>query len=285
MRGILALIVTFIISAQLFGAIVHDTLYINRGMLTPLVGVDFAFFAYNDSPVFNPENERIHIEQGDSLYLTVINNDTIVHGTAVSETSATPVILNAGDTATLGLYFANLGMAIVYDQSDYPSQFFMGLGAMIVVDNSSAAGFYWNIKEHQSKWNDSVANGYTVAWGDYYPDYFTINGKSNPWINQDPNARVVGNVGDTLHIYIANTGLAVHSLHFHGYHAKIIYSSKNSNHVGRLKDTFPLYSRESMILELVPDKPGEYPVHDHNLVAVSGGNIYPNGMFLTMLIQ
>jgi len=96
MRGILALIVTFIISAQLFGAIVHDTLYINRGMLTPLVGVDFAFFAYNDSPVFNPENERIHIEQGDSLYLTVINNDTIVHGTAVSETSATPVILNAG---------------------------------------------------------------------------------------------------------------------------------------------------------------------------------------------
>ncbi len=77
----------------------------------------------------------------------------------------------------------------------------------------------------------------------------------------------------------------IHSLHFHGYHLKIVFSSKTPSNVGRLKDTFPVHSMESIILELIPDQVGEYPVHDHNLVAVSGGNIYPNGMFLTLLIQ
>ena len=52
-----------------------------------------------------------------------------------------------------------------------------------------------------------------------------------------------------------------------------------------MKDTFPVYSMETVVLELVPDKVGEYPVHDHNLVAVSGANLYPNGMFLTLFID
>ena len=119
----------------------------------------------------------------------------------------------------------------------------------------------------------------------YYPDYFTVNGKSNPDINNDADARVIGGVGDTIRIYIANTGQSIHSMHFHGYHLRILYSSENVTHVDRSKDTFPIKSMETLVLELVPDKVGEYPVHDHNLVAVTGGGIYPNGMFLTMLIQ
>jgi hypothetical protein len=42
---------------------------------------------------------------------------------------------------------------------------------------------------------------------------------------------------------------------------------------------------QALLLEMVPDKPGRYAVHDHNLVAVSGGGIHPNGMFLIMEIQ
>jgi len=52
-----------------------------------------------------------------------------------------------------------------------------------------------------------------------------------------------------------------------------------------MKDTFPVYSMETVVLELVPNQVGEYPVHDHNLVAVSGASMYPNGMFLTLLID
>ena len=85
-------------------------------------------------------------------------------------------------------------------------------------------------------------------------------------------------------MYITNTGLSIHSLHFHRYHASIKYSSKNATHVNREKDTFPIYPLETIVLQIVPDKEGEFPIHDHNLVAVMGNNIYPNGMFTTILI-
>ena len=123
-----------------------------------------------------------------------------------------------------------------------------------------------------------------VPWSVYYPNYFTINARSNPEINQDPLARIKGKVGDTLILYLANTGQSIHSIHFHGYHALVLYSSKNPSHVNRSKDTHPIYPMESLVLMIVPDKPGEYPVHDHNLVAASANNRYPNGMFTTMLI-
>jgi len=42
---------------------------------------------------------------------------------------------------------------------------------------------------------------------------------------------------------------------------------------------------ETLVLRLVPDKEGQYPVHDHNLVAVSGNGLYPNGMFTLIEIQ
>ena len=41
---------------------------------------------------------------------------------------------------------------------------------------------------------------------------------------------------------------------------------------------------EVLKLELIPDKPGVYPVHDHNLIGVTGGMFYPNGMFTTLRI-
>jgi FtsP/CotA-like multicopper oxidase with cupredoxin domain len=163
----------------------------------------------------------------------------------------------------------------------------MRLGGMIIVKNPgvSASHFYWHIKEHQKQFNEELDKGNPVDWTTYYPDYFTINGNSNPHINADAAARVVGNVGDTIIINMVNTGQSLHSIHFHGYHAEIIYSSKFPSHKGRLKDTFGVHSMEVVVVELVPHQAGEFPIHDHNLVAVSGGNYYPNGMFLTTIIK
>jgi len=85
-------------------------------------------------------------------------------------------------------------------------------------------------------------------------------------------------------IYIANTGQSIHSIHFHGYHVKVVSSSKEPTHAGRSKDSLPVFPSETMVLQLIPDKPGEYPVHDHNLIGTTGGNLYPQGMFTTILI-
>ena len=155
---------------------------------------------------------------------------------------------------------------------------------MIAVKDHQYDSFFWNIKEHKDTWNNIITSGGTVNWTNYYPNYFTINGNSAPNINSDNDAHVVGSVGDTLMIYVANTGQSIHPLHFHGYHIEIVYSSKFPEHVGRSKDSEGIYSFEGSVFRLVPDQPGEYPVHDHNLVATTGGNLYPLGMFLTMII-
>lgn len=264
---------------------INQTLYINSDSFMAVDTTQFPYYSFNETPVFQAENKRIVISPNDSLFLMIINNDTLTHGFNIKDYSGVNKTILAGDTAYVACSFLTSGINLYYDSFNYPDNRYMGLGGMIVVDGSSASKFFWNIKEHQKSWNFTLSNGGSVVWQNYYPDYFTINGSSNPNINLDTNARVTGALGDTIRIYIANTGQSIHSLHFHGYHSTIIYSSKNPTLVGRLKDTFPIYSMEGLILELIPNQIGEFPVHDHNLVAVSGGHIYPNGMFLTILIQ
>jgi hypothetical protein len=260
---------------------VVDTIYINRGLFTAFNGVQFDYLSFNNSSVFNQTNHRMVIGNTDTLSLSIINNDTVVHGFAVKNTSINELIA-VDDTITISYSNVLDEATIYYDPTAENS--YLGLAGMIVTTEHSA-NFFWNMKEHQKDWNTSIVNGGTVDWSTYYPDYFTINGNSNPDINSDAAAKVVGNVGDTLRIYMVNTGVSLHAIHFHGYHSEIIYSSKFPLHEGRSKDSFPVYPMEIVVLEMVPDQPGEYPVHDHNLVAVSGGGMYPNGMFLTLLID
>ncbi|SFT74689.1 Multicopper oxidase [Lishizhenia tianjinensis] len=268
-------------------ATIEDTLYINRGNMLAVDSTSIPYFAFNTSSTFNKENKRLIMNAGDIMMLTVINTDTVEHGFDIKGYPNMDTLISMQDTVSLTFTYQNPGAHIFYDPSFSEGYRYMGLAGMIVVKDptSTASNFYWNMKEHQVAFNEALNQGSSVNWNNYYPDYFTINGKSNPHINNDTNARVIGSVGDTIHIYMVNTGQSLHSIHFHGYHLRIMSSTKFPNHVGRSKDTFPVYSMEAVVLELVPDQPGEYPVHDHNLVAVSGGNIYPNGMFLTLLID
>ena len=261
----------------------HETLFINRGEIEAVDSNKFSYLAFNNSTSFYKDNVRIRLTVGDSLILMIVNNDSINHTFSCQSQITNQLPILPGDTGLYRFKFNQSGVFIFYDVN--PELAYLGLGSMISVENNSNAHFFWNIKEHNKSWNDTIAKGYPINWATYYPDYFLINGNSNPDINNDPIARVTGNVGDTIYINIANTGKSIHSLHFHGYHGTLIYSSKDPNQQGRSKDTFPVYPMESIIVQIIPDKVGEYPVHDHNLVAVSGGNFYPNGMFLTMLIQ
>jgi FtsP/CotA-like multicopper oxidase with cupredoxin domain len=266
---------------------VSDTVYINRGEMMAVDSSYIPYLAFNSTSEFKKLNKRLHVSIGDSLRLTIINTDSVDHGFDIKYYSGLSTVIQPLDSATVTFTFPAIGAHIYYDPTNSEGYRYMGLAGMIVVEdpNSSSTSFYWNIKDHQKSFNETIGQGLAVDWSEYYPDYFTINGNSNPHINDDSDARVVGNVGDTILIYMVNTGQSLHSLHYHGYHSEIKYSSKFPTHVGRLKDTFAIPSMETVLVELIPHQLGEFPVHDHNLVAVSGGNIYPNGMFLTMLIN
>lgn len=279
--------VTLFLGHNCWSVMVFDTIYINRGEMMAVDSSMMPYFSFNSTHTFNKENHRILLNVGDDLTLTVINTDTITHGFSIKNYTSQMALIQAQDTADIYHTFNGAAAYIYYDHTNQESYRYMGLAGMIVVENPTAQtrSFYWNLKDHQKSYNIDLNQGISVDWNNYYPNYFTVNGASNPHINSDTNARVVGSVGDTIRIYMVNTGQSTHSMHFHGYHSEIKYSSKYPNHIGRLKDTFPILSMAVVIIELIPDQVGEYPVHDHNLVAVSGGNIYPNGMFVTLLID
>lgn len=282
----LACLFLFCCSFKAFSSTVSETLYINRSQLLSVDSTYLPYLAFNPTSAFESRNHIIKINANDTLILKVLNTDSLMHGFALKNYQGLNIQLNPGDTIIDTLVFEQKGIYIYYDDYLYPNNRYLGLAGMICVGNYySSANFYWNIKEHSSLIIQDIISNQNVDWNTHDPEYYTINGKSFPLLNQDSLARITGNVGDTILIFISNTGQSIHSLHFHGYHSKIIFSSFEPKHTGRVKDTFPVYSMEGMILELIPDKPGEYPVHDHNLVAVTGNGMYPNGMLLTIKIE
>jgi hypothetical protein len=282
-----AFAVVFILALQqALAATVNQTLYINRGtFVTVNSTASFPYFAYNGTSSFEARNTVINVATSDMLVIKVINNDTVIHGFDVKGYAGVSALINPGDSILDTLTFTSERVYIYYDSYQYPKYRYMGAAGMICVNNSTTdKKFWWNIKEHQVSYNNQLAAGLPVSWSAYNPNYFTINGLSHPDLQNDTTARVTGSVGDTIRIFVVNTGQSSHSIHFHGFHCRVLFSTV-SNQTGWVKDTFPLRSMEGVVLEMVPDKVGEYSVHDHNLVAVSGGGTHPNGMFIIMEIQ
>jgi FtsP/CotA-like multicopper oxidase with cupredoxin domain len=280
MRFTLSILLIVLVQSS-FAGVVTDTVYINRGVFTAVDSTQFNYIAFNTDTAFKQTNAVLQIDLGDTLCLTIINTDTLQHH--FTYTGGGSTLIAAGDTASTCISYSNSGAYQYYDDSNFPVNAYLGLSGIIHVKDGNTPTFYWNMKDHDANWNQTAEQS-SPDWSTYYPRYFTLNGLSHPQTNMDSTSRIIANVGDTVHIILSNTGIGVRSIHLHGYHAKILFSSKHPSHVGRDKDTFPVMPMESLLLELIPHQAGEYPVHEHNLVGVSANNMYPNGMFSTILI-
>jgi hypothetical protein len=58
----------------------------------------------------------------------------------------------------------------------------------------------------------------------------------------------------------------------------MISSSHHPERVGWSKDTVPIRMGEVLTVQLVANQVGMYPVHNHNLIAVTNAGFYPGGM-------
>lgn len=278
------ILVGFFAVQQLYSATIDKTLYINRGDFITVLSTALPSLAFNPTSVYDTYNEVIDIGTTDSLKIKIINNDTIVHGFDIKNYAGVSQVILPGDSAEITVYFGNESVWVYYDQLNYPENRYMGLAGMICVSNSTHQKFYWNFKEHETMYNINIANGIPVNWNTYYPDYFTVNGKSFPEIQNHNLAVPNVYLGDTILIFAINTGQSKHSIHFHGFHASAQYAF-NPQQLNWSKDTWPMGSMDCYIWRVVFDKVGQYTVHDHNLVAVSGGGVHPNGMFLIMTVE
>ncbi len=274
------------ISFLSFSATINVRLILQNGTRTLVDGTQILAKTFSTSSFFSENSEIFVWNQGDDVNLKVVNLDTIPHNFSI-EGYTDYGLISPGDSILQNIQLTNTGVFRYFDNTNAPYNQYIGLSGIIHIKqtNDTATYFYWDLREVDSVWNaEIILNSSQPTLTNYEPDYFTVNGKSHPNVNNDPIARPIGNVGQNFKIIIVNNGLSIHSMHFHGYHLTIIQDSKKTINIGRSKDTFPIYPNEHLILSCTPDKPGEYPVHDHNLAAVSSGQVYATGMFLTLNI-
>lgn len=246
---------------------------------------DKPYMAFNETATFSQVNFNLYLKTNDTLILCIKNNDTIQHGFKLKD-QLSSFLIAPTDSIFDTLVYTQRSIHIFYDHLNYPDYKNLGLSGFIAVYQNSTAGCYqWNIKEHQTAYNQTLVAGGTVNWTLYDPDYFTINEKSFSMIQLDTNAKINESIGDTVYIYLANTGQSMHSIHFHGFHSVVIYEDAQRIKLNWEKDTWGMFAMDAIVLRMVPDKTGKYSVHDHNLTAIRGGNTHPNGMFTIMDIN
>ncbi len=262
---------------------VFDTLYIFKSEHT-IAGLPFAVCTFSDSSFFKADNKTIRLNEGDILELHVVNNDTLEHTFTIDGVIETGNIILAGSSEDFTISFPSKIAYRYYSKTPYGEH--LGASGIIIHGYENHYRYFWNLFEQNSDLSyEFVQLTETNVPFNYMPDIFTTNLKVHPEIMMDTSAHIMRNVGDTIIITLVNSGKMLHALHFHGYHVKIVYASKNTKVIGWEKDSFGIEIGEVMILELIPNQPGIFPVHEHNLINVTTSGYYPGGMMQMLNIQ
>jgi len=264
-----------------FATIAKDTLYINRDTVNQ-GGNLIHYCSFNNTGSFELTNAPLKINENDTLQITIINNDSLSHTFTIDSVLEINNIILSSDTATFQVEF-NKGTYRYYSNMAYGK--FLGASGNVLVGYSSYIHYFWNFLEAKVTLSDSIAKGLSFSMPNYYkPEVFTINNYFYPNTITDPFGFVDANVGDSIIISIVNSGQLISPIHFHGYHITILEVKKHQKIIGWEKDTFPVFPGDAMTILLVPDKPGIYPVHNHNLTTVDTGG-YPGGMITHLNIM
>lgn len=280
-----AKVVIFIVAGMLFGvqplfALQVDTLYINSGtVVDKKLPVPCKYF--NAKPQFDSIDAFVRLAIGDTLHLYVVNNDTIDHTLSMESMGGSFTIFHG---QARQIVFEGRQGGIFRLRSVHEAWQLLGLATAVLVVPPNEANFIWHLRDAEGARNRSIRLGDSLDARNYQPDYFSINALRFPSTTTDTLGYVTGQVGDSLYINIINAGFMDHSIHFHGYHVILVSSNVINTQIGWDKDTFPIRPGESIRVLLVPHQPGKFPVHDHNLIAVTSGGNYPGGMIAILNI-
>lgn len=241
-----------------------DTFYINHGNLI-FEEDTFSILSLNQTENFKTRSSFIASRNELEMKVLINNNPFPVQ---FENQFIDTIELASFDTVSIHFSSDPILQALNFNSGDSLR------GHSLFAFSDRALNYYWILNEHD-KDQDSLWN----------PEWFSINGQIKDSLINNEDATIEGKVGDTILLFIYNAGQSDHSIHFHGYHQEWIWTSKHKHHIGRSKDTHPIERGERLVLQIVPDKPGLFPVHDHNLIATTGGGKHSNGMFIMMKIE
>lgn len=250
-----------------------DTLWMVPGGVG-LGGDTLAALRFCATPQFQMSNETLN---GLTSSVVVVNADSVSHELAWTAQDGTTWTVEPGASVELnvtGLANATHRLWSVTERGQT-----LGLSTMVRSGWDDLPHYEWNLNEWDPEETWMLAEGGSLdPSAAYVPRQFTINDLNYPNTLADSTSYVQTSVGSAVYISIINQGRMDQVLHFHGYHVDMLQSSAHTNRVGWSKDTVPVKSGERVVVRLDPNQPGEYPVHAHNLVAVTNAGFYPGGM-------
>lgn len=273
-----------IFSPALAAALSVDV-YLRPGELVAVDGVILPTLCFTDAATGPPAlpSPVYRLNQGEDLVVTLHNNDDQPHGFEVLGIGGSDWVVAAGGSDTRTFSFPDAGTFIYRDHVDYPVNAGIGLVGMIEVRDPGLVAdgeFTWFLGDHSQNWMTAADLGDPIDTSVYDPNYFTVNALAGFDTMGDPSAYVEGAVGDRLYIRVANGGLRLHTLHFHGYHVDIVRRNGTTLPAPISKDTIPVPVGETMELLLIPHQDGLFPIHDHVVLSVTANGVYPLGMIV-----
>lgn len=266
-------------------SVVKSDVFIVSGAVTYLDSFEVERLSYSKTQVPQRSDLIISLVEGDTLELDITNTTNSALGFFIDGVDEDKLTIKPGETINASWTFKNRGVFPLGDYSTANGKY-LGLQGFVLVEkrSSNIKNVVWNLSDFQMKKTQQLMNAESVDFLDYQPDFFTINGDVYPEETMNPIGQITGNVGDTIRVFLVNSGKSIHSIHFHGYHVKVADATLAKFLLGASKDTVPVKPGELMELILVPDKPGKYPVHNHSLSAVVTNGLYPSGQFGIMTI-
>ena len=250
--------------------------YINDGQIEYTLGT-VTWSAFNPSETLEAGSMRFAVDVNEPLELLITNLTENEQSFTIDGVFETDNAIQPGASLAVSLSFDAEGAYRYYSQT--PSGQFTGASGIISVGGTADGRYYWNLFDLNMGLSAAFANGSELEYPqDYQPELFTINGRFYPNTLDDMEVMVMGSVGDTVLIDIVNSGYMDHVMHFHGFHVDIVSSMLQPERAGWNKDTVPVKRGDAMRLRLYMNQPGMYPIHDHNLIAVTNAGIYPGGM-------
>lgn len=268
---------------SLSGYALEQTLYINKGEIA-IGTADVSFCSFNETEELSTYNKVINIPIGEQLELIVHNTDTLPHTFTIDGLIESDNIIPGGLSGAFTLDFPTEGTYRYYSDVAYGKS--IGANGIILVGYDNAQNFYWNLFDLNKDLTDELANTSVPSIvPPYQPELFLINGAHFPNTLDDPSALIEIELNEEVIISVVNGGNMDHVLHFHGFHVEILEATIQSNRTSWIKDSVVMKKGEALTLKLVANQVGTYPVHDHNLIAVTNTGFYPGGMLTQIIVS
>jgi len=253
-----------------------DTLWLHAGEVQ-LAGDSMPALRWTTTAVWDSLNVSFGTAEDTPHEIVLVNQDSVDHQFVLAAPGFEPVAMPAGGAASVSLPGLPAGSYRYHLGSERGHV--LGASGVMVVGFDDLPHYHWNLGDWEPARMAAVAAGGTVdPDAPYVPRQFTINDRVHPTTMGDPAGHVQIGVGESCYITIVNQGSMDHVLHFHGFHFEILQSTHHSERIGWTKDTMPFLQGEVTLVRLDAFQAGTYPVHNHNLIAVTNAGLYPGGM-------